>query len=163
MEQAMTLAPRGRRPRLVLRMIEEQGPTPETKAKLRPDRLLELFTAGLIDQQQFTAGGEIRAVFDAVSAMHFRPMNLGGPDKTGTSSARHPMDGMPYALARLHRTKYLPWIRAMENKRFRGLRVSEILIGIIVDSNVLSDYAADETSESLLAVARVLRDALDAY
>ena len=65
------------------------------------------------------------------------------------------MDSLPPRLARLHRNKYLPWMRAMEAKRFVGLRYSEIAIGIIVDCHALEDYPE--------GVASVLREALDAY
>ena len=142
------------RPRRVVLRIDDPGPTPETRAKLPTDRLIELFAAGVIDQQQLTAGEEIRAVHDAISALWFRPASLGGPDKTG-SGARHHLDSLPPRLARLHRNKYLPWMRAMEAKRFVGLRYSEIAIGIIVDCHALEDYPE--------GVASVLREALDAY
>ena len=142
------------RPRRVVLRTEDPGPTPETRAKLPTDRLIELFAAGVIDQQQLTAGEEIRAVHDAISALWFRPASLGGPDKTG-SGTRHHMDSLPPRLARLHRNKYLPWMRAMEAKRFVGLRYSEIAIGIIVDCHALEDYPE--------GVASVLREALDAY
>ena len=157
----MTIPRPGRKPRFVIRIDEEQGPTPETKAKLRPDRLQELFTAGLIDQQQLGAGEEIRAIVDAISAMHFRAVNLGGADKTGGGS-RHPLDGLRPALQRAHRTRYLPWVHAMKDRKFQGVSYAQILIGVVVDSHALSDYA-EETPGGLLAAAAVIREALDAY
>lgn len=149
---------RGRRPRLVLRIEEEPGPTPETRAKLRPDRLKELVALGPdkggIDQQQFVAGEEIRAIFDAISALWFRG-SVSSEEGGAVAVARHHLDALPAHILRPYKARYLPWMHKMERRRFVGLRWSEIIVGIIVDCHALEDYPE--------GVASILKEALDAY
>ena len=145
---------RGRKRRLILRIEEETGPTPETRAKLRADRVQELFAKGLIDDQQRAAAEEIRSIFDAISALWFRG-SVSSDNGGGVAVARHHLDALPLHILVPYKRRYLPWMHMMGAKRFKGLRHSEILIGIIVDCHALEDYPE--------GAASVLRDALDAY
>lgn len=153
MECAMATQTRGRKRRLVLRIEEEPGPTPETKAKLRPDRLQELFAKGLVDDQQRSAAEEIREIIDAISALYLRSggMEMGG----GSSRPRHWLDGMAPRLQRLHRTRYMPWVHAMEQQKFNGLTWLQIVVGIVIDCHAVEDYPD--------GVVGALKQALDAY
>ncbi len=135
------------------RALEERGPTPETKAKLRPDRVQQLYSANVIDQQQYAAACEIRSIVDSVSALWYKPQTMEGG--YGGSGPRHHLDAFPPKLLRPYQQRYLPWIDAMKDKKHCGLRWSEILIGVIVDCNDPADYAP--------GAAGVLTQGLDAY
>ena len=136
------------------RALEERGPTPETKAKLRFARVQQLYSAKVIDQQQYAAACEVRSIVDSVSALWFKPHNTEGGNSNG-SAPRHHLDAFPPALLKPYQNRYLPWIKAMGDRKHCGLRWSEILTGVIVDCHDLADYPP--------GAAGVIREGLDAY
>ncbi len=136
------------------RALEERGPTPETKAKLRPDRVQELYSANVIDQQQYANACEIRAIFDGLSALWFKPPNTDRGHSNG-AAPRHHLDAFPPRMLKAYQRRYLPWIRAMGERGHYDKRWSEILIGVIVDCRDPDEYPP--------GVQKVITQGLDAY
>lgn len=80
---------------------ERVGPTPETKAKLRPDPFNVMVQRGMLDTAQRDAGLEIRAIWYAVTG--------GLLAKAGERSSHRSGDGMSDELAAAHALVYVPW------------------------------------------------------
>lgn len=136
--------------------FEEPGPTPETKAKLRPDMLRALYAAGQLSDAQWVAAQEIREINWAVSALWFR--GSGKDSGSGSFTApRHHLDAMPPELLRPYKARYLPWMRQMEDIYMGNARWSEVITGVLVDSREPAYYGVHEF------VVAAIKKGLDAY
>lgn len=99
----------GKRRRAVIRMDQENGPTPETKAKLRPDAIVTAYRAGLIDAAEMTAAVEIREVCEAVVCRLVRSPAGRLESAAAMSVSRHPLDGVSEPMHRRYMARYIPW------------------------------------------------------
>lgn len=136
--------------------LPDPGPTPETRAKLRPDMLKALYAAGHLSEAQWVAAQEIREINWAISALWFRGSGKDGGGGSFTAP-RHHLDAMPPRLLRPYKTRYLPWMRQMETLHIARARLSEVIAGVLIDSREPGFYGPAET------VIATIRKGLDAY
>lgn len=130
--------------------VEDQGPTPETKQRLRPDPILTLWKLGVINDLERTAAEEIRQIVEAGLALQAVDNCDWRPRIRVDQRERHPLDAMSPALQRKWRLRFLPWAAAMRARFAAG---EDVLA--IVYSGILEDV----TGERLLA----LKQGLNAY
>lgn len=136
--------------------FEDPGPTPETKAKLRPDMLKALYAAGHLSEEQWVSAQEIREINWAVSALWFRGNGKEGGGGSFTAP-RHHLDAMPPNLLRPYKNRYLPWMRRMEALHMGRDRWSEVITGVLIDSREPSHYGVPEF------VIATIKQGLDSY
>lgn len=110
-------------------LIDEPGPTPETRAKLRGDPILDLYERGIIDFRQRVAAEEIRTIYEAVVARLFASPGLEFGVDGGRRARRHPLDGIEPELRRAYLAKYVPWSHRVK-------RVLKDVIDAIVDGHM---------------------------
>ena len=125
-----------------------EGPTPETRAKLRPDTVEALYRKGTIGEEERTAAEEIRDVHEALGrGLTPRAMDLrdAGPRARapGTRFAAG-LERMPDRLYRLWRRKYQVWV-----EECGGLRV--------VESNLI-DYSLARLALDVIVEGKSLRE-----
>ena len=100
-------------------VARNDGPTPETLAKLRPCPIAALFAAKHISQDEVRAAREIGEVYHAVC----RASMFGSRDLNGTRGG----GGLSDAHAWLHRHRWKPWASEI------GPESLEVAIDLIVD------------------------------
>lgn len=106
-----------RRPRKTpqARILPGDGPTPETRAKVRHDVLLGLHVAGHLSDQMLRAAMEIQDVREAMTVAGSTlgaAFGIGG----GSNIVRHPLDRMTTATEEAWRRNYAPWDAAMQGR-----------------------------------------------
>ena len=105
---------------------DDPGPTPETKAKVRPDPIDALYGTGLIDSRQKGSAEEIREIYHAVVSRLFASPGFEASVDGGARPTRHPLDGMPADIRRRYLKRYIPWTKEIGP-------MLEIVIDAIVD------------------------------
>jgi hypothetical protein len=107
------------------RQAEETGPTPETRAKLRPDPFNVLVQHGVLDTAERDAGLEVRALWYAVTG----PLV---PRARDFAVIRRAGDGMSDELGEIHAQVYRPWCHDW------GRAVADV-IDLVVDAQMPAD------------------------
>lgn len=125
-----------------------EGPTPETRAKLRPDTVEALYRKGTIGEEERTAAGEIRDVYEALGrGLTPQAMDLrdAGPRARapGTRFAAG-LERMPDRLYRLWRRKYQAWVEECGAVR-------------VVESNLI-DYNLARLALDVIVEGKSLRE-----
>lgn len=136
--------------------IEDMGPTPETRAKLRPNMIMALYAAEELNESQWVAAQEICEIADAVSVLWFQPLRMNGGDGV-SSRSRHWLDNMKPHLQKPYRARYIPWVRAAEHRLIYGHRLSEVVFGVVVDNRRPDEFGPHAE------ICQALREGLDAY
>ena len=147
------------------------GPTPETRAKLRPDPILELYRAGVLDQRLAGAAQEIREIYEAVrgrfmsSHMGRLPEHIDG--KPVARSNRHPLDGLEPSLRKRYVAAYMPWAGYMGRRGVPTAGVDrvawlQLVVDAVIDGHDPAELDARYGCPHGTA-GGVLRDALGRY
>ncbi len=134
------------------------GPTPERMVKrLLPDGVTRLVQAGALDFAQLRAAHEIARIFEA-STIEVRAATL--TPNAASRGRRHAVaDPMSDDIAERRRTRYLPWVQAMQAR-------ADIDLALVLDVVVhgLSLEAVRKARHVGWRRARdMVVDALDAY
>ena len=118
---------------------EGDEPTPETKAKLKPDVMLRLVASG--EPSEFLlASIEIRDVYEGLCCSLFsRGINF--DPKTGHTRRkfRHPVETMPKHLAALYDARYKPWANEMSRIGKYGATPLSVVVDILIDGVTLTE------------------------
>lgn len=139
------------------------GPTPETKAKLRPDNLVYLWKRHTLTDAQYQAALDIRELMEAQSARYLKSANFEGAPSSRRAGQVHPLDGLPHALfARFH-NKYMPWRLAMEKRQVtKGVRLLTLVFEVVANGRGLRDLDA-EYRVKRGTCGKLFCEALDSY
>ena len=120
---------------------DERGPTPETRAKLKPDAIDQAFFDGLISQADVSAARQIRDIEDARVFRSVRSAAGRLEFVASTVITRHPLDGMGLEIERMYRDKYIPWEAA--GRRAGWMRA---VMNFIVDNEPLVKDTPEHTA-----------------
>lgn len=127
------LATEGRKkPKLVV--VEDYGPTSETKRRLRPDIIETLWKRGTLDTHAWEAASEIRRIIEQIAGRFVRS-SMGRLELMGgrIQSSPHPLDGVPLGLQSRYLHRYIPWTRRMGALKCGLATYMEITFAILVD------------------------------
>ena len=115
--------------------MDETGPTPETRAKLRADVALKLYRLGKLDQQQMLAVEDIRTYWQAFSRMAYRNLVLDG---TQGCSAGRVAPLMPLELLTPRERQiaafYRAWAGEAGKVKVYGTTALDIITSIVVEN-----------------------------
>ena len=147
-----------------------QGPTPQTRARLRADPLLRLVRSGRLGPEHLAAAEEIRAIFEALTArLGARAIDLAATSSSGRRRGRfvQPFERMREDLFRRYRRIYRPW--ALEVRRMRrgqGIDPLALVLDIVIEGRPLGAAVARigrRRQEALDQIVEALRAALELY
>ena len=119
---------------------EDRGPTPETKAKRRPNPIPRLRELGLLGNIEQGAAEEIRAVVEAKLAQydHSSAGNLEPASGKGlVQFNRAHFDGIPDHLLDIYQRRYIPWAGAMQQLVVGEINVLAATQAIILEGDVI--------------------------
>ncbi len=153
-----------------LREAAAEGPTKETRARLRADPLLRLLQLGRLEARQLAAAEDIRKVFEALTlrlgarALDLTVMREGS---AGRGRFLQPFERMREDLYRRYREVFLPWARTLEARRVTGAPcpLAQVL-EIVIEGRPLGASARrlkKRRSRALEEVVAMLADALSLY
>ena len=121
-------------PRRRAAVLDDPGPTPETRRHLRPDPVLVLWHRGRLTPRQASAAFSVREIVERVAGRYVRS-SAGRLGLLGTrvQFSPHPLDGVPAWLQARYRDRYVPWAAAMGRIRCGLGNLLELVFAVVVD------------------------------
>ena len=150
--------------------MEADGPTPQTRARLRPDPLLRLQRLGRLEQRHLAAAEDIRRVFEALTLrLGARALDLSllPAPKRRRGRFLQPFERMREDLYQRYRQVFLPWAKTLRRRRVAGAPcpLAQVL-EIVIEGRPLGEAAARHQrrrKDALDQLVSELKDALTAY
>lgn len=111
--------------------VDDRGPTPETKAKVRPDPIQQLRNLGVLSEAEQSAAEDIRTLIETVGALQASAMQPGGSAPPMYRNQHH-LDGISPAMQRRYMQQLIPWQRAMRQRQVGNTDALTAVLAAIV-------------------------------